>query len=532
MTTASQPGYFNLQSFDSLGALGVGMRLFTYAAGTTTHKTAYTDSAGSVAQTYTSDGAGGQYIAMNARGELPSPLYLTAGAYDLALKTSAGATVWTRQADPTGADLAGSGGAASIGYIADDASAVATTVQAQLRNGYIDAKLYAAAAFDGATDDTAKIQAAFTAGAGGLVYIPEGTARCVGLTIPADTTVYGPGLLKKSANGDMITLGRRAAFKGRLHGDGGTYTGRGIVIDDSGAATITNDWWRRIEFAEITEMESYCVEFVGDSDGYLSEIVGGIMTRYNNTGASVKFPTTETANGNRRMTGVMCFANVIADLGGSDNTLILGCEGWPPIMSSTTKKARVIGNRLVGTGTSTIDGQLGVYSNNSIGHTDWTLSATLSGTQIRGNSWPTLALTNSIAAGSANFMDLPRTVYTPTWTGGSPAIGNGQINGSYIYDGDVCKVSIQLTIGSTTTLGSGAWSFSLPFTSVARVSAGSAFLFDTSASAAYSGTTWIQASATTVRVALGASTSLAGSATPFAWATGDQLDLYFEFPVA
>ena len=90
---ASLSGEFNLQEFTDLGALAAGYRLYTYAAGTTTQKTAYTDAAGSVAHTYTSDGGGGQYIALNSRGELPAPLFLTTGGYDIALKTSAGASV-------------------------------------------------------------------------------------------------------------------------------------------------------------------------------------------------------------------------------------------------------------------------------------------------------------------------------------------------------------------------------------------------------------------------------------------------------
>ncbi len=98
---ASQSGVFSLQEFSDLGVMLVGGRLYTYAQGTTTQKTAYTDAAGSVAHTYTSDGIGGQYIALNARGEIPAPLYLTTGSYDLALKTAAGATIWTRRADPT-----------------------------------------------------------------------------------------------------------------------------------------------------------------------------------------------------------------------------------------------------------------------------------------------------------------------------------------------------------------------------------------------------------------------------------------------
>jgi hypothetical protein len=113
MTTVSQPAYFNLQAFTDLGALGVGYRLYTYVQGTNTQKTAYTDSAGTIAHTYTSDGGGGEYIAMNARGELPAPLYLTAGAYDLALKTSAGATVWTRRADPVWSFLSEGAGSVS-----------------------------------------------------------------------------------------------------------------------------------------------------------------------------------------------------------------------------------------------------------------------------------------------------------------------------------------------------------------------------------------------------------------------------------
>lgn len=104
---ASTAGVWNAQEFTSLGALGIGLRLYTYINGTTTQKTAYTDKAAAVPHTYTSDGVGGQYIALNARGELPAPLYLTTGSYDFVLKDAAGATIWTRRADPV-ADAVGS----------------------------------------------------------------------------------------------------------------------------------------------------------------------------------------------------------------------------------------------------------------------------------------------------------------------------------------------------------------------------------------------------------------------------------------
>lgn len=95
---ASLSGVYNLQVLTSTGAPAASYRLYTYTQGTTTHKVAYTNAAGTVAHTYTSDGVGGLYIALNSRGELPAPVFLTSGAYDLTLKDSAGSTVWTRYA--------------------------------------------------------------------------------------------------------------------------------------------------------------------------------------------------------------------------------------------------------------------------------------------------------------------------------------------------------------------------------------------------------------------------------------------------
>ena len=93
---ASLSGLFNLQVMTSTGAPAFNHRLYTFANGTTTQKTAWTDAAGTVAHAYVSDGLGGLYIALNARGELPAPLFLTTGPYDIALKDTLGAAVWTR----------------------------------------------------------------------------------------------------------------------------------------------------------------------------------------------------------------------------------------------------------------------------------------------------------------------------------------------------------------------------------------------------------------------------------------------------
>ncbi|MGW6743793.1 hypothetical protein ACWGDX_24245 [Streptomyces sp. NPDC055025] len=58
------------------------------------------------------------------------------------------------------------------------------------------------------------------------------------------------------------------------------------------------------------------------------------------------------------------------------------------------------------------------------------------------------------------------TTYTPTLvsTGTAPALGNGALTGRYMKWGRTVMVLAQLTVGSTTTFGSGNLSIGLPVT--------------------------------------------------------------------
>mgnify|MGYP001571216159 CR=1 FL=1 len=59
------------------------------------------------------------------------------------------------------------------------------------------------------------------------------------------------------------------------------------------------------------------------------------------------------------------------------------------------------------------------------------------------------------------------TSYTPAWTssGTAPAIGNGTIAGRYMKIGRTVLCHINVIFGSTSTYGTGNYSFSLPATS-------------------------------------------------------------------
>ncbi len=120
--------------------------------------------------------------------------------------------------------------------------------------------------------------------------------------------------------------------------------------------------------------------------------------------------------------------------------------------------------------------------------------------------------------------------YDCTWTTASsaPAVGNGTLVAYYQTEGPTCRVSIELTAGSSTTFGTGEWFFTLPKPCVQGVAvAGSAWLLD--ASTQYvSGACRVQAGSSTITPATDAGAVVA--TLPFTWATGDKLTMTIQYP--
>ena len=76
--------------------------------------------------------------------------------------------------------------------------------------------------------------------------------------------------------------------------------------------------------------------------------------------------------------------------------------------------------------------------------------------------------------------------WTPAWTasGTAPAIGNGVRAGRYVQVGKQVHAQGSIIMGSTTTMGTGVYGFSLPVTAASGAKAvGSAYLRDESAAA-------------------------------------------------
>jgi hypothetical protein len=181
-----------LQFFDAAGNFLAGGKLYTYAAGTNTPLASYTDSSGLIANT--------NPIILGVRGE--ANVWLNSNSYKFKLTTSDDVEIWTVDNISTAeqlvnalkTQLAAPNGSSLIGFIADDVTAVATTVQAKLRESVSVRDFGASPTATPAQNATAIQNALDFASDKYRVYIPGGEyIVSTTIRIPSNTYFYGDG---------------------------------------------------------------------------------------------------------------------------------------------------------------------------------------------------------------------------------------------------------------------------------------------------------------------------------------------------
>jgi len=118
--------------------------------------------------------------------------------------------------------------------------------------------------------------------------------------------------------------------------------------------------------------------------------------------------------------------------------------------------------------------------------------------------------------------------YTPSWTstGTQPALVDGTLVGTYTQIGDLIVAKASLTIGASTTFGTGNYSISLPVAESSSVgfSAGPGIAFDSNPGAFYI-VHWRAAALFTNA----SPAALLSPSAPFTWAASDQLQLTISY---
>ena len=115
--------------------------------------------------------------------------------------------------------------------------------------------------------------------------------------------------------------------------------------------------------------------------------------------------------------------------------------------------------------------------------------------------------------------------YAVTWaaSGAQPAIGNGSLSGRYSRSGNTVTVSITLTGGSTTTWGTGSYTFSLPYPAREQA-AGSCYILD-AGTGYFAPVALVGLGSSTVAAYLPGGANIVGATQPMTWATNDQITI-------
>lgn len=145
------------------------------------------------------------------------------------------------------------------------------------------------------------------------------------------------------------------------------------------------------------------------------------------------------------------------------------------------------------------------------------------------------AITSPLYSNTGVPTGFPQTfAYTPILTGstGSPTLGNSTLTGRFGFADRFVNYRLRLDIGSTFSVGSGAYRFSLPVAAHANHALNSSFLgsgtiFDSSAGETGIITATKLITTTTFEILGGKASAFGGvnNGFPFAWATGDFIDV-------
>jgi parallel beta-helix repeat protein len=430
---------------------------------------------------------------------------------------------------------------------------------------------------DGVTDDTAAIQAAINAAntaGGGTIIIPKPAIKylvtsAIVVSAAAPITIIGEGMPEifssNSSGGNIFTIGSAPLKQPFIRLQGlyirGTAGGGSAIRADyianlviegcsiyqagGNGVVLDNCYTFRLENTQINESGSSGLYLTGASGN------GGIVDRckfYNHSGVGAGGVYIEAAGSSHY--GVVIRDSTIEFntrgiyLTDCDTATIEGCYfeqnvAWA-ILTPTGAAVRSlnINNNVFFSNGFSVDSIEGLVAEGNTFLAAGNAISVAASSDVR--IGPNQFLGGGVIASDdyREFQTWPAwTSYTPAWnaSGTAPALGNGTIEARYKRVGNTVALRITLTAGSTTTFGTGVWSFSIPFAAKATSGAkwmGVGAYDDVSAVvAAFNLVAAIDGSSSVAGV-FNASGSGVGPTSPITWANGDKLYLTANYECA
>ncbi|TIU88812.1 MAG: hypothetical protein E5W06_00135 [Mesorhizobium sp.] len=372
------------------------------------------------------------------------------------------------------------------------------------------------------------------------INVPAGVCLEWGWGFPS--AVFGQGAWQKGFNGDMIRMGDASMLvRPLLQGIGATYSGRGILVDQGNDQVVIHPFINDmggpcIEFptdsmggrfrceggyflrhnvtdpcivmpaTEATTFGYRIFNNPGCGGGVLFAFKNGNMTQVTG-GFSAGLDFTGNTTGRVFITGHRC-ANALTTISGVQHHITHNSFGGAVTLDGSTSNVDFCGNII--SGAVTLNNGAGSTGGNSVVNNISTTGGALvdnsgnssnfivdnGGSKLGPISAPSLKITTGtidLQSGQIAFPatqnpslnantldDYERGAAIPTWTGTTtnPSIGNGTLSGSYVKVGRLVHFDLLMQSGSTTTFGSGVWSFSLPFAAASTAGAGVVSGFD------------------------------------------------------
>lgn len=388
-----------------------------------------------------------------------------------------GADTWYRvtTADPvigtSAIDFAASvfGDATSVSFIQSGTGAVTRTAQAKMRD--VICVLDFGATGDGSTDDTTAFSNALTAASGKALYVPDpstGYRITSTLTVPDNTTIYGDGKSSTriflDAATTLMTLGAGATLD-RLYLDGNFKAGIGVnMTGTNGQQTIAH--------CKITDFDigtgGGCINFAATTAGTGFRCIDVLSYQANGTSGSGKYAVwnqdaSESNAQPRHFFGFESGGKCSFSLGGCNSWYVLGGFISDIAFSTNSRVFTMTGARWASPlSTITIDGGQHCIANCDV-YSSLILASGCGGCVIGPNAYNNSVPDDNSGVGTNLIYHLDE-AYTPTLgsSGTAPVIGNGTITGYFNRQGNVVNVTVQIVMGTTTTLGTGILNVSLP----------------------------------------------------------------------